>query len=63
MFMKDMVMTDGTTVLNCEDYAKNYDFIVARQSEGEWWFWGAWNDIDEAGKAADEIGGWVFRRA
>jgi hypothetical protein len=58
---RNLTMTDGTTVLNCEDYAKNYDFIVARQSEGEWWFWGGWDTESEAEKVADEMNGRAFR--
>ena len=61
--IKNLIMKDGTTVFNCENYAEKYDFIVARNSDGEWWFWGAWNDEAEATKAADEVGGRVFRRA
>ena len=45
---------------NMPEYAKDYEFIVARQSDGEFWFWGAWENGFEADKVAHEIGGIVF---
>lgn len=36
-----------------------HDYIVARVFEGELWYWGSWDDHDEATKAAREVGGIV----
>lgn len=41
-------------------YAKDYEFIVARNCDGEWWFWGAYADGYKAEQAALEINGVVF---
>ena len=35
-------------------------YTVARECEGEWWFWGTWDSVSEALSAAREIGGEVF---
>ena len=41
-------------------YAKDYEFIVARKVENEYWFWGAYEDGCMADRAASEINGIVF---
>ena len=46
---------------NMPRYAENYDYIVARRVDGEYWFWGAWNDRDRANEVALEEGCVVFR--
>lgn len=38
-------------------------YVVARLCDGEWWYWGQWDDIKEAYSAAYEIGGEVFLRS
>lgn len=44
-------------------YAEEMNYIVCREVEvGEFWFWGAWNDRNEANTIAEEIGGVVFER-
>lgn len=48
------------TINNVPAYAEKYLFIVAREVEGEFWFWGAWNDEAKADEVAEEIGGKVF---
>ncbi len=45
---------------NKPDYADDYEFVVARKCDGEYWFWGAYEDGFRADKAASEIGGVVF---
>ena len=48
---------------NEPDYAKDYEFIVARKADENdegFWFWGAYEDSFKAEKAAVEIGGVVF---
>lgn len=41
---------------NVPDYANDYRFIVARYVDGEYWFWGAWNDRNKANEVAIELG-------
>ena len=41
-------------------YAKDYEFVVARLVDGEYWFWGAYADGFKAEQAATEIGGVIF---
>ena len=45
---------------NEPSYARDYEFIVARKVENEYWFWGAYEDGFIADRAASEIGGVVF---
>ena len=33
-----------TKINNLPTYAKNYKYIVARLIDGDWWFYGAYND-------------------
>lgn len=49
------------TILNVSAYALNYKYIVARYVEGDWWFYGAWNEQDRAYRAALMEDGEVFR--
>ena len=46
-------------IYNLPEYTFNYNFIVARDVDGDLWFWGAWNTEAEARKIAVEIGGEV----
>lgn len=46
-------------IMNTPAYATKYRYIVARICDGQAWFWGAYNDVDHASKAAAEIGGFV----
>lgn len=45
---------------NEPDYAKDYEFVVARKVDGELWFWGAYADGFKAEQAALEIDGVIF---
>lgn len=45
---------------NLPEYANHYEFIVAHEFDGEWWFWGAFRDGFRAYAAAEEIDGVVF---
>jgi hypothetical protein len=38
----------------------NEKFIVVREVNGEYWFWGAWNDRKRANEVALEIRGVVL---
>lgn len=43
------------------EYAEGMNYIVCRETGyKEFWFWGAWNDRNEANEAALAIGGVVF---
>ena len=46
---------------NCAPYTKDNKYIVAREVNNEFWFWGAWQDFYAAQYAADEIGGKVYK--
>ena len=50
-------------IQNMKDYAQDYKYIVAREVDGAWCFWGAWNDYGKALAAATDIGGQVFPTA
>jgi hypothetical protein len=50
-----------TQIQNMPNYAKDYDYIVATNVKGTYWFWGAYNDRDRANEVALEEGGRVFR--
>ena len=41
-------------------YADDYEFIVARECDGEFWFWGAYENGFKAEQAAIEIDGVIF---
>ena len=47
---------------NLPDYAKDYEFIVARFADGEYWFWGAYSDERKACEVAKNIDGIVFEK-
>lgn len=47
-------------IKNMPDYADNYEFIVARKVDGEYWFYGAYANVCEANKVAADIDGVVF---
>lgn len=42
---------------NIASYAESKKFIVAREVDGDLWFYGAWDDRDQANEAALEVGG------
>lgn len=42
---------------NVPMYAYNYKMIVARWVDNNWWFWGAYNELNSALAAASEIDG------
>ena len=50
-----------TAINNLPKYATEYKYIVARNIEGEWWFFGAYNDGFKAERAAIECDGEIFR--
>ena len=51
-----------THINNLPDYAKDYDFIVVRFCDNEFWFWGAYETFNRAQNVADEINGIVVIR-
>ena len=46
-------------VNNVPDYAKESCYWVARKCDGEYWFWGAWEDRESAEHIAMIINGIV----
>ena len=47
-------------IQNEPDYAKDFEFIVAREIDGEYWFYGAYANGWQADQVAYQIGGVVF---
>lgn len=45
---------------NIPDYAKEYDFIVARECDGEFWFYGAYETVNRAMEVAIAVDGHVI---
>lgn len=51
-----------THIKNLPDYAYDYDFIVVRLCDDDFWFWGAYDTFDKAQNVADDIDGIVVIR-
>lgn len=47
---------------NLPAYASDYNYIVARICDNEFWFWGAYETFDRAQDVADEVNGIVVIR-
>lgn len=47
-------------IKNVSGYGAGCKYLVAREVDGAWWFWGAWDEFDKAHDAAVEVGGQVF---
>lgn len=45
---------------NMPEYAKDYEFIVAREVDNEYWFYGAYVNGFKAEQVAVEINGVIF---
>lgn len=45
---------------NMPTYAKDYKYIVARYVDGEYWFYGAYNEKDRAMRVALQVCGTWF---
>ena len=48
------------TIKNVAEYAKTKKYIVAREIEGEFWFFSAWDDANKANEQALDFDGVVF---
>ena len=48
------------TINNLPEYAKGYKWIVATESDNEYWFWGAYNDPHKAAEVAEDIDGIIY---
>lgn len=49
-----------TKINNLPDYAKNMEFIVVREVEGEYWFYGGYDrNAEKAYRVANQIDGIV----
>lgn len=44
-------------LMNMPEYADHYEFVVVREIDGDYWFWGAYRDGFKAEQVAMEIGG------
>ena len=47
-------------LINEPEYSSHYEFVVTREVDGEYWFWGAYSNGFKAEQAALEIGGVVI---
>lgn len=47
-------------ILNLPEYAWTRHWVVAKNVNGDIYFWGAWNEITKAMQAAEDIGGIVI---
>ena len=47
-------------LMNMPEYANDYEFVIAREVDGDYWFWGAYEDGFKADRIANEIGGVVI---
>lgn len=47
-------------IYNRPDYAKNYEYFVAKLVDGKFYFWGAFNEKERAEKTAAAVDGVVF---
>ena len=47
-------------VNNMSETANHYEFVVARECDGELWYWGAYRHTWDAEAAAHEIGGIII---
>ena len=46
-------------VNNVSENAKKYPWMVVRFVDDEWWYYGTWNDVNEAARVAAAVGGAV----
>ena len=54
-----MVPSNGKAAViihNMPKYAEERNFIVARYVDGGLWFYGAWDEVEEAMRVSDELG-------
>ena len=47
-------------LINAPEYASHYEFVVAREIDGDYWFWGAYADGFKASTVACEIDGIII---
>ena len=47
-------------ILNMPKNANKYKYIVAREVDGDFWFWGGYDKIETAAEVAEEIEGEIF---
>lgn len=55
-----MSVIEKTKVYNVPRYAKDCEYIVVKESEGKYWFWGGYDSIRKALSAAEYIEGDVL---
>lgn len=49
-----------TEIKNAPEYAFNKKFVVARECDGDLWFYAAFDDVDKAISCAMEVNGEVI---
>lgn len=47
-------------LMNAPESASHYEFVVAREIDSDFWYWGAYSDGWKADQVAYEIGGVVI---
>lgn len=51
---------DTLNIINAPDDAFDYEFVVAREVDGDLWFWGKFTDGFKAEQVALEVGGLII---
>ena len=51
------------TINNVSEWGKTQPYVVAREVDGKWWFWGGYDTHERALEVAVEVGGQVFSTA
>ena len=49
-------------ILNMPKSANKYDYVVAREVDGQFWYWGAFHEFKRAREVAEEIDGAIFEK-
>ena len=47
-------------IMNMPESAKNSEYIVARECDGQFWYWGCYKNVSDAFSAAEHVNGSVF---
>lgn len=51
---------ENLNILNCPAYANEYEFVVVRKIDNDFWFWGAYSNGFRAEQAALSVGGLII---
>ena len=47
------------TIKNLPEYANDFEFVVVRKVDDDFWFWGAYAEGYKADRIAHEVGGLI----